>query len=147
MYRLDSKDRIWTDFRQITEITDTILFRELNFIVNNFKIPSHIQYGLSCQPWFTTTCHVSYGFSHDLFHTLLSYITCFSAPISPGGWRSSAFYTHRTRTSTMFVKKSLKMHSVACHLLTKMVHILIIHPKKYFGRIFWYAMKFINNNE
>ena len=34
---------------------------------------------------------------------------------------SSAFYTHRTRTSTMFVKKSVKMHSVACWLVVKQV--------------------------
>ena len=31
-----------------------------------------------------------------------------SAPIAPGGQTSSAFYAHRTRTSTMFVKKERK---------------------------------------
>ena len=33
--------------------------------------------------------------------------------IAPGCRISSAFYTHRTRTLTTFVKKSVKMHSVA----------------------------------
>ena len=32
-----------------------------------------------------------------------------SAPMSPTGRTSSTFYTHRTQTSTMFVKKSLRM--------------------------------------
>ena len=41
------------------------------------------------------------------------------APIPPGDRTSSAFYTHRTQTSTMFVKKSIKTHSVACQLSVK----------------------------
>ena len=52
--------------------------------------------------------------------------------IAPGGRISSIFYTHRTRTSTMFVKKSVKLHSVACQLLKNYVHVafqvLMIHP-------------------
>ena len=44
-----------------------------------------------------------------------------SPPITSGGRTSSAFYTHRTRTSTMSVKKSVKMHSVACQLSVKQI--------------------------
>ena len=40
----------------------------------------------------------------------------FSAPMSLRGRAYSAVYTHGARTSTMFVKKSVKMHSVACQL-------------------------------
>ena len=43
------------------------------------------------------------------------------APMSPRGRISSAFYTYRTRTSGMFVQKSLKLHSVACQLSVKQV--------------------------
>ena len=57
-----------------------------------------------------------------------------SAPISLRGWSSKTFYTHRSQTSTMFVEKSVKMHSFlstlkeegSCHLF----QIWIIHPKK-----------------
>ena len=42
-----------------------------------------------------------------------------TAPIAPGSRTSSAFYTHRTRTSTIVVKKNVKMHSVACQLSVK----------------------------
>ena len=63
-----------------------------------------------------------------------------NAPIVPGVQTYSAFYTHRLRTSTMFVKKTVKMNSVAWQLSVKQVLvasfwncffcILIIHPKK-----------------
>ena len=39
-----------------------------------------------------------------------------SAPMSPGSQISLEFYTHRIRTSTMFVKKCVKRHSVASQL-------------------------------
>ena len=39
-----------------------------------------------------------------------------SAPVTPGDQTSSDFYTHRTRTSTTFVKRSVKLHSVVCQL-------------------------------
>ena len=44
-----------------------------------------------------------------------------SSPMSLRGPLSSAFCTHRARTSTMFVKKSVKMCSVACQLLARQV--------------------------
>ena len=58
-----------------------------------------------------------------------------NAPIAPGGRTSSAFCTHTTWTSTMFVKKSIKLHSVAGQILKKKVFVAfyqvsIIHPKK-----------------
>ena len=43
-------------------------------------------------------------------HSLAMNYTCYQ-PIAPSGRTFSTFYTHRTRTSTMFVKKSIKMHS------------------------------------
>ena len=42
-----------------------------------------------------------------------------SAPMSPGRRTSSDLYTHRT--GTMFVKKSVKMNSVACQLSVNQV--------------------------
>ena len=62
-----------------------------------------------------------------------------TAPIALGGRTSSTFYTYRTRTTTMFVKKSVKMHSVAYQLSVKQVFVAtfwnffcisIIHSKK-----------------
>ena len=59
------------------------------------------------------------------------------ALIAPWGRTSSAFCTHRTRITEIFVKKSLKLPKVARYmLLKKKVHvilfqILMIHPKKY----------------
>ena len=43
------------------------------------------------------------------------------APMSLRGRSSAAFYTHRTRTLTMFVKKNVKMHSVACQYSVRQV--------------------------
>ena len=63
------------------------------------------------------------------------------------------FYTQRTWTSTMFVKKIVKLHSVACHLLRKKVHSYRFisgfndTPKKYYSRIYSFPMSFTNNNE
>ena len=51
------------------------------------------------------------------------------------------FYTHRTQTSTIFIKKSIKMHSVACQLLKKLFSGLNYTPKEIFG------LRFTNNNE
>ena len=44
-----------------------------------------------------------------------------TAPMSPGGQTSSGIYTYRTRTSTMFVKKSPKIHSGRNVSFTKVV--------------------------
>ena len=73
------------------------------------------------------------------------------------GRTSSAFYTHRARTSTMLVKKSVKMHSVACQLSVKQILdasfwyfffcISIMHPKKNYSKIHYILMRFTNNNE
>ena len=44
----------------------------------------------------------------------------------PHGYKSSsAFYTHKKRTSTMLVKKIVKMHSVACEHSVKQVYSLL----------------------
>ena len=43
------------------------------------------------------------------------------------GLTSPAFYTHRTRTSTVFVKKRIKLRSVACQLLKKKVQVSSTH--------------------
>ena len=37
-----------------------------------------------------------------------------SAPIASGGWTSSFFYTHRTGTSTKWIKMRIKMYWIAC---------------------------------
>ena len=57
------------------------------------------------------------------------------------GRSSSALYAHTTQTSTIFVKKSIKLHSVACQLPKKKVHVAFIisfqlyTQKKYYSRI------------
>ena len=62
-----------------------------------------------------------------------------TAPISLRGRLSSAFYTHKTRTATMFFKKTVKMHSVAFQLSVQVVFVAsfwdffcisVIHPKE-----------------
>ena len=45
-----------------------------------------------------------------------TYIIVSSAPMFPRRRTTSAFYIHRARTSTLFVKKGVKMYSVACQL-------------------------------
>ena len=35
------------------------------------------------------------------------------------------FYTHRARTSTILVKKSIKMHSIACQFWKKKIHVVL----------------------
>ena len=79
------------------------------------------------------------------YSTYVSYAQT-SAPKSPRGRTSSPFYTHRVRSSTMFVKNSVKMHSVASKLLKKKVNVAffqtsIIHSKKYNNRIHEYQSK------
>ena len=74
------------------------------------------------------------------------------APMSLSWGISSAIYIHKTRTLTMFIKNSLKLHSVACHLLKEKFHVAlfqvsIIHPKKYYSRIHYFSMRFINSIE
>ena len=54
-------------------------------------------------------------------------------PISPRG-RTSVFYTHSTQTSTMFVKKSIQMHSIAFQLLKKKVHVAFFRFELYTQR-------------
>ena len=48
---------------------------------------------------------------------------------------SSAFYTHRPRTSIIFVKKSIKMH------VSFKRRSFFIHPKKYYGMIHKHSMR------
>ena len=55
-------------------------------------------------------------------------------------------------TSIKFVKKSVKLHSVACQLLKKKVYVALlqvsmIHPKIYYSRIHYFPMRFTNNNK
>ena len=64
---------------------------------------------------------------------LVMFVYCY-APMSPRGGTYSAIYTHRTRTSTMFVKKSVTMYSVACQLLKKKVHIAFFRLQLYTQR-------------
>ena len=60
---------------------------------------------------------------------ILVYIT--SAPIATGGQTPLAFYTHRARTSTMFVKKNVKMHSIVYQIWKKKVHVVFFRFKLY----------------
>ena len=49
-------------------------------------------------------------------------ITNSQSPIIPGGRISLSFCTERSRRWTMFVKKSVKLLSVACQLLKKKIY-------------------------
>ena len=76
--------------------------------------------------------------------------------MSLSGIWSSGFYTQRAGILTMFVGKSVKMNSIACQLSVKQVLIAsvwnffclsIIHPKKNYSKIYYFLMRFTNNNE
>ena len=95
--------------------------------------------------------HVDVWYLDRLCHGVVVY-SHMSAPIAPACRTSLAFYTHRTRASRLFIKKSVKLHSVACQLLKKKVHVVLfevskIHPKKYYSRIQYFPMRYTNNNE
>ena len=76
--------------------------------------------------------------NHNFYHPKKNNLHHYTL-MSLRGRLSSSFSTHKTPTSAMLVKKSVKMHSFACQLslkqilvfvFFKFVSISIIHPKK-----------------
>ena len=68
---------------------------------------------------------------------------------------SSAFYSPKTRTSTMFIKRSVKCiqelsafrEAGSHYFFLTYFCISIIHPKKNYSKIHYFLIRFINNNE
>ena len=77
-----------------------------------------------------------------------------SAPMSLRGIKSSAFYTHRTRISTLFIQKSTKMPSITCQLWKKEVYVAFFKFELYtqrkvtigFTNIQWDSLITMRNN-
>ena len=121
---LQFNDRFLRNFFITRLITLRVFARKLRG--NRRKFYCHIF--VPCLNWDTNSGFTSNTLTHylldygDLWATyqlkfessVVSNLAILMPPMSPGGRTSSVFYTHRTWTSTIFVKKSVKMHSLAC---------------------------------